>query len=238
MSMTASPLSETQTKCLLAVFTALVRHQMGPWENKTHCQQLVKVTVWSLGVGRPGECLFMCNYSDYSTDRGLRSKAAHVNAITHTPPFCVCQGRNQTCSRILIIFHLIIPCSNYSATTGLRYLNNTYCMKVNLTKPDINNLRVLHATPGLGMISEHGWACGSSVFWFLPPNYAGCCYLARVSTPLLITSVSDFVNHTVNYTSPSGIHKRTLATFSEQDFFHYRISLGEKWGIGLSPGTE
>lgn len=26
-----------------------------------------------------------------------------------------------------------------------------------------------------------------------------------------------------------------MATFSSQDFFHWRISLGEKWGIGLFP---
>lgn len=75
------------------------------------------------------------------------------------------------------------------------------------------------------------WLCGNEAFLFLPPGWSGSCYFVN----LTITNLS-LLPITLNQLSESGhIHKREMAQFSNLESYHCRISLGEKWGIGIFP---
>lgn len=86
------------------------------------------------------------------------------------------------------------------------------------------------------MIQGYAWVCGEQYYSFLPSTYAGCCYLVEITTPFTLIPVQDLLNLT--HVPGPGHHprkERSMAEFSSRDFYHYRVSLGEKWGIGLFP---
>lgn len=253
MPVTASPASEALTRCLLIVSKHLTdTNTTLITSNITQCH----LQIISIGKDlspfyyRKAECKKLCLapliLPDNSTDRGLRDKAGKISYNTTNPPLCVCRGLDQTCARQSAAlgakyseageflgqsscrrYEAIEPCSN----------GTHICKRVNLTLPHaLGNLPVTDCTHGLGMIQGHSWVCGDQYYSFLPPTFAGCCYLAKITTPLTLIPVQDLINST--HSPAQGNHtcrKRSMAQFNIRDFYHYRVSLREKWGIGLFP---
>lgn len=249
----AEPASEALTRCLLMVtdnLTAVGRRL--DTSNQTACRQ----SIMNIGRGKDqryynsGVCLQLCDQDlvlpDNSTDKSLRSKSDKVTQVTSFPPFGICRGVNQTCAtsshttsgfRASGQFLGNSSCAKVEASEGCSHSDSEVCMKVNLTLPvgNISGVKVVRSTPGLGMMRGYAWVCGNQYYTFLPPTYAGCCFLAKITTPLTVIPLDRFFNTTVNSTNGSRRLKRDMARFSSKDYYHYRISLGEKWGIGLFP---
>nr|XP_043893448.1 uncharacterized protein LOC122776789 [Solea senegalensis] len=93
--------------------------------------------------------------------------------------------------------------------------------------------KYLHAPAhkGIPPIGNFYWLCGNEAFLFLPPKWSGCCYFVNLTIANL-----EILPITLNQNSnPMHVHKREMAQFSTLSSYHWRISLGEKWGIGLLP---
>uniref|UniRef100_A0A674NVC5 Ig-like domain-containing protein n=1 Tax=Takifugu rubripes TaxID=31033 RepID=A0A674NVC5_TAKRU len=99
----------------------------------------------------------------------------------------------------------------------------------------------LPADVTIGTFRDIWWVCGNKAYLFLPYAWTGCCYMATLKLPYEVftlgtTPPSDDTTSTSNLTSASNARKRReLAQFHNFESYHWRISLGEKWGIGLLP---
>lgn len=82
---------------------------------------------------------------------------------------------------------------------------------------------------GTGASFKQLWRCGTNLYMFLPSSWNGCCALLN----------HNIVNLKVLAVKPSNSHyhrvRREMAAFNDLESCHWRISLGEKWGIGIFP---
>ena len=89
----------------------------------------------------------------------------------------------------------------------------------------------------IGSFRDIWWVCGKTAYLFLPYGWTGCCYMAKLKLPYEVLTVGQ--GHEPNKTNfnniPGSRTKRELAQFNTLEAFHWRISLGEKWGLGLFP---
>lgn len=97
--------------------------------------------------------------------------------------------------------------------------------------------QILPGNVTIGNFQDIWWVCGDKAYLFLPSGWIGCCYMATLKLPYEVLAVQKgTVPEEVqsNVVSNSRV-KRELAQFHNLESYHWRISLGEKWGIGLFP---
>lgn len=89
----------------------------------------------------------------------------------------------------------------------------------------------------IGNFKEIWWVCGDKANLFLPYGWKGCCYMATLKLPYEVFAVQKGVAPEDNHSNViSGArHKREQAQFHNLESYHWRISFGEKWGLGLFP---
>ncbi|XP_036418907.1 uncharacterized protein LOC118802460 [Colossoma macropomum] len=139
----------------------------------------------------------------------------------------------------------ISDCNNYIMDLGERKyeaMNDLY--KVTFQVPHRKLSRILmvrnQKLPGnvtIGNFKDIWWVCGDKAYIFLPYGWIGCCYMAMLKLPYEVFTVQKRkVSDEVQSEAISGSRKkRELAQFHNLESYHWRISLGEKWGIGLFP---
>lgn len=93
----------------------------------------------------------------------------------------------------------------------------------------ISNFLQAPVHKGIPPIGNFHWWCGKEAFIFLPPGWSVCCYCVNVTITNLALLPVNLKQHSENG------HKHKLAEFSYLAPYHWHISLGEKWGIGLLP---
>lgn len=106
------------------------------------------------------------------------------------------------------------------------------CFKINMTNHDHSNMITVGMTLELGTPAGKYWICGEDAYTLIPRDYAGCCHLSTLTTDLAIFPLNSLINK-----SGGGHHrlKKYMAWFNDLQLFHWRTSLGEKWGIGIVP---
>ena len=89
----------------------------------------------------------------------------------------------------------------------------------------------------IGNFKDVWWVCGDKAYIFLPYGWTGCCYMALLKLPYeVLTFQKGKGPDEVPSNDVSGSRrKRELAQFHNLESYHWRISIGEKWGIGLFP---
>lgn len=95
----------------------------------------------------------------------------------------------------------------------------------------------LPADVTIGTFRDIWWICGDAAYSFLPHDWVGCCYMATLKLPYEVFALqvgSDSGNGS-SAAAPGSRHKRDLAQFHNLESYHWKISLGEKWGLGLFP---
>ena len=97
--------------------------------------------------------------------------------------------------------------------------------------------QILPINVTIGNFKELWWVCGDKAYIFLPFGWTGCCYLAKLKLPYEVLTIQRGTAPSEDLPkSISGNRmKRELAQFHKLESYHWRISLGEKWGIGLFP---
>lgn len=98
--------------------------------------------------------------------------------------------------------------------------------------------QILPGNVTIGNFKDIWWVCGDRTYIFLPYGWTGCCYMATLKLPYEVFivqkgEVPEKTNHT-NVLSAKR-KKREMAQFHNLESYHWRITLGEKWGIGLFP---
>ncbi|KAK0152501.1 Protein L-Myc-1b [Merluccius polli] len=91
--------------------------------------------------------------------------------------------------------------------------------------------QTLPANVSIGNFKDIWGICGNNAFIFLPYGWTGCCYMATLKLPWEVS----VVKHGEQQESSGGRVKREMAEFNNLESYHWRISLAEKWGIGLFP---
>ncbi|XP_013885350.1 uncharacterized protein LOC106533545 [Austrofundulus limnaeus] len=88
-----------------------------------------------------------------------------------------------------------------------------------------------------GNFKDVWWICGNKAYVFLPYRWVGCCYMASLTLPYEVAVIQRGEKPDEVHPTPlSGERvKRAVAQFHTLESYHWRISLGEKWGIGLFP---
>ncbi|KAL7373591.1 hypothetical protein ABVT39_010187 [Epinephelus coioides] len=68
-------------------------------------------------------------------------------------------------------------------------------------------------------------------------GWTGCCYMAMLKLPYEVLAVQKgkVSNENKSKVVPESRKKRDMARFYYLESYHWRINLGEKWGIGLFP---
>ncbi len=156
---------------------------------------------------------------------------------------CFCSNDTYNGPRM---FMGISTCENYVmrfAKSSHRAVDDLY--EVTFNAPDKANSRTLtvkNQTLKLPIVTLTGkdlwWVCGNKAYIFLPYGWTGCCYLATLKLPYEVYTIhkgqesSD--KEQLNTTSGHRV-KREMAQFHEIEAYHFRVSLAEKWGIGLFP---
>ena len=95
--------------------------------------------------------------------------------------------------------------------------------------------QTLPANVSIADFKDIWWICGNNAFIFLLYGWTGCCYMATVIWTLKLPWEVSVVKHREEQESSGGRVKREMATFNNLESYHWRISLAEKWGIGLFP---
>ncbi|XP_029923405.1 uncharacterized protein LOC115370519 [Myripristis murdjan] len=100
-------------------------------------------------------------------------------------------------------------------------------MNIGKTQVVANNSLRYHVGLGIGFMYSNYWQCGNNTYEMLPINWNGCCYLVKlkVHNVMIMRGQESHLNR----------NKRALAQFHNIQSYHWRISLGEKWGIGILP---
>ncbi|XP_047435874.1 uncharacterized protein LOC125005021 [Mugil cephalus] len=97
--------------------------------------------------------------------------------------------------------------------------------------------QILPGNVTMGNFKDLWWVCDDKAYIFLPYGWTGCCYLARLKLPYEVFTLQK--GHAPNEVQPDvtlgSREKRELAQFHTMRAFHWRISLAEKWGLGLFP---
>ena len=164
----------------------------------------------------------------------------HTNIMTAVPEsievspvkakecFCSNDTRNE-----IGIFMGIAECEGYMMDFGEKIPESVDGLhQVTFRVPDQKKgvtLMVKHQMlPGnvtIGNFQDIWWVCNNKAYIFLPYGWTGCCYMATLKLPYQVLMVQ-------RGTPPE---KRELAQFNNLESYHFRISLGEKWGLGLFP---
>ncbi|CAK6977667.1 uncharacterized protein LOC115370519 [Scomber scombrus] len=100
-------------------------------------------------------------------------------------------------------------------------------MNIGDTRVIVNNSLRYHVGLGIGFMYSNYWQCGNDTYEMLPTDWSGCCYLVKlqVHNIVMLRGTESYLN----------IKKRSTAQFHTIQSYHWRISLGEKWGIGILP---
>ena len=89
----------------------------------------------------------------------------------------------------------------------------------------------------IGTFKDIWWICADKAYIFLPYGWIGCCYMATLKLPYEVLTIQKgrAPDEVLSNDIPGERRKRELAQFHNLESYHWRISLGEKWGIGLFP---
>lgn len=155
---------------------------------------------------------------------------------------CICS--NNTYGRSGVYLG-IAECKSYGMKFGKvphGRLNDKHYVSFRLPNSKHSKILIVlnQTVPGnmtLGTLRDIWWICGDKAYIFLPHGWVGCCYMATLKLPyevLVIRRGQEGVD-SKSVIVPHGRAKREMAQFSNLESYHWRISLGEKWGIGLLP---
>ncbi|XP_030580076.1 uncharacterized protein LOC115776499 [Archocentrus centrarchus] len=89
----------------------------------------------------------------------------------------------------------------------------------------------------IGNFKDIWWVCGDKAYLFLPYGWTGCCYMATLKLPYEVFTMQRGEAPNKNQSNEiwGNRRKRELAQFHNLESYHWRINLGEKWGIGIFP---
>ena len=89
----------------------------------------------------------------------------------------------------------------------------------------------------IGNFKDVWWVCGDKAYIFLPYGWTGCCYMALLKLPyeVLTFQKGKRPDEVPSNNVSESRRKRELAQFHNLESYHWRISIGEKWGIGFFP---
>lgn len=142
------------------------------------------------------------------------------------------------------MFMGISECNDYAMHMGRSKSDNADKLyKVIFHLPDKQSRTVmvtdqmLPANVTIGNFQDIWWVCGDKAYLFLPYGWTGCCYMATLKLPYEVLAVhKGEPSEEVQSDAVSGSRKkREMAQFHNLEAYHWRISLGEKWGIGIFP---
>lgn len=94
--------------------------------------------------------------------------------------------------------------------------------------------QTLPANVTIGNFRDVWWICGNKAYLFLPYGWTGCCYMATLKLPYEVLGAPNEVDF-IEDQRGNVRRKREMAQFHTMHAFHHRVSLAEKWGIGLLP---
>ncbi|KAJ8349435.1 hypothetical protein SKAU_G00245650 [Synaphobranchus kaupii] len=152
---------------------------------------------------------------------------------------CFCS--NSTSSYMSFpIFLGISDCTTYMTSFGIirgGNRNKKYILALRTGQErtiEVNGVenRTTYANITLGTFRDYWWVCGSRAYSFLPIGWTGCCYLATLKLPYEVMSIKQKED---NQQDSSNRKRREIAEFHDLESYHFRVSLGEKWGLGLFP---
>jgi len=89
----------------------------------------------------------------------------------------------------------------------------------------------------IGTFRDIWWVCGNKVYLFLPYGWTGCCFMANLKLLYEVFTIQQGQQSQESQSNVSSVNrrKRELTQFHNLESYHWRISLGEKWGIGIFP---
>jgi len=140
------------------------------------------------------------------------------------------------------MFMGISDCDNYMMHLGHKAVGDSYT--VTFYGPHHKRSRTLtvqnQILPGnvtIGNFKDIWWICADKAYIFLPYGWTGCCYMATLKLPYEVLTIQkgQAPDKVESNAIPGGREKRELAQFHTLESYHWRITLGEKWGIGLFP---
>uniref|UniRef100_A0A3B1K9V9 Uncharacterized protein n=1 Tax=Astyanax mexicanus TaxID=7994 RepID=A0A3B1K9V9_ASTMX len=147
---------------------------------------------------------------------------------------CICSNNTHGGSGM---FMGLSECNNYVIQLDLsKHKMRDGLFEVTFQVPHLKQSRTVMAEheplPGnltIGHFKDIWWVCGDKAYIFLPYGWIGCCYMATLKLPYEV--------YTLQKGEPSNVvqskrRKREMAQFHNLDAYHWRISIGEKWGIG------
>lgn len=77
---------------------------------------------------------------------------------------------------------------------------------------------------------------GDKAYLFLPYEWSGCCCMATLKLPYEVLASRRPSSEVGPCDDILGSRvKRELAQFNNLESYHWRVTLGEKWGLGLFP---
>ncbi|XP_061127409.1 uncharacterized protein LOC133148325, partial [Syngnathus typhle] len=96
--------------------------------------------------------------------------------------------------------------------------------------------RTVPGNTTVGNLRDIWWVCGTRAYLFLPYGWMGCCYSATLKLPFEVLAIrKGHKPEEKAFREVPSRAKREMAAFHTTDAYHWRISLGEKWGLGIFP---
>jgi len=201
-------------------------------------------------LGWPCWCIYVCFWWRNLTFINLLDQYEDImtavpDAMDVTPvqvKSCFCSNGTHGGSSM---FMGISECDGYVMQFGRRdkrTVDDTYTVTFHAPQRKLSKTlsvknQTLLGNFTIGTFKDIWWICGNKAYLFLPYSWVGCCYMAQLKLPydvFVLQQGQDPDN--VNSTGSSGSRKkREMAEFHNLESYHWRISLGEKWGIGLFP---
>ncbi|CAK6980062.1 uncharacterized protein LOC118802460 [Scomber scombrus] len=143
------------------------------------------------------------------------------------------------------MFMGISDCDNYMMQFGernIRAADDLYTVNFHAPNPEQSRTLIVRnqTLPGnvtIGNFKDIWWICADKAYIFLPYGWTGCCYMATLKLPYEVLTIQrGFAPDEVQANAiPGNRRKRAMAKFHNLESYHWRISLGEKWGLGLFP---
>ena len=141
------------------------------------------------------------------------------------------------------MFMGISECDSYTMQfrrRDRRVVNETYT--VTFHAPHRSQSRTLsiknQTLPGnvtIGNFKDIWWVCANKAYIFSPYGWTGCCYMAKLKLPydVLVVQKGQGPREVQSNDTSGSRKKKELAQFHNLESYHWRISLGEKGGIGI-----
>lgn len=95
--------------------------------------------------------------------------------------------------------------------------------------------QILPGNVTIGSFKDIWWICGTKAYIFLPYGWTGCCYMATLKLPYEVLTFKQGKRPADSNAAQRRRKKREMAQFHNLESYHWRVSIGEKWGIGLFP---